>query len=794
MARSRQVGWTKCGLALALWAFPLLVPVADQVTLRSRMAEDKSSRTVMVEVQAISGQVVDEVRLELPRNSAENAALLLAPKGWKLERDGHSVRLSGPESSAPLRFSVLVFDVGSFERVNTRVRRQGRDLFSGQLNVSEVARPAKLSTTTGLLELPALLSPGETIEMKVLDPKRTPPDGQWVIAGASGTGMEPDRVRVQLPDELRPGQPLRVSYFDSWGEISVDALSVQDVTVSAKAPLPTANPRINGCARYAFLGQSVCVCGDFPESTWSHIKLDGQPAQLTSASRHVLRVALPDSLTPGRHTISGDSTAGFSEQDKAEVQALRLRGSIDSNALLRGQSTTMRLGVEGTSERMKLTVTNRSPGVVSLPGGNHQELETSGGAINGVERPVDAVSRGNFIIDYSLDAARCPCEENSPEDLSTASQAAPPFVPRRVLATVSAGSPAATYAAAQAVASENGMAVLDISLLALTNEALLTFEILDGVPVMTKVAALGGDSRLKLVQPDAIYVAAQGTSAPSNLRYGPRLIGADLVQSISRGEGVKIAVVDTGIDNGAVNLKSVSEYLDVTGTGWTPDAHGTLVAGVIAGEPGGVSPAANVVGVKSCVAESPLRAAAVCWSSTLARGIDSAAQKNARVINLSVGGPQDALLSRMVDSAQKRGIILVSAAGNDGPSGKPSYPAAFKGVLAVTAVDMQEHIYANATQGSYVSLSAPGVDIVSVGPGGRTQIFSGTSAATPFVSGAVALLLKERPNLSPLELRTVLQQTARRLGPAAPNSIFGYGVIDVCRAMAQVSTKQPSCR
>jgi subtilisin family serine protease len=242
----------------------------------------------------------------------------------------------------------------------------------------------------------------------------------------------------------------------------------------------------------------------------------------------------------------------------------------------------------------------------------------------------------------------------------------------------------------------------------------------------------------------------------------------------------------------------VAEYSDVTGTGWTPDVHGSLVAGIIAADSssgtGGIAPGAKLIAVKSCVAQSSSSAAARCWSSTLARGIDLATQKNVRILNLSVGGPEDKLLSRMVDAAMKKGIAVVSAAGNDGPGGKPSYPAAFKGVIAVTAVDANERLYPQATRGSYVGLAAPGVDVVSTGPGGRRQVFSGTSAAAAFASGAVALLLQQRPSLSPQDLQNLLQQTARPLGPATPDASFGYGLLDVCRAMVKLTNRQSTCR
>jgi Subtilase family len=789
-------------VALAWIGFcPSARGAGPQVTLSSRVTDD-SMKSLLMDVREPAAQMIDEVRLELPRNSAETAVLSLAPKDWKLERDGHSIRLSGPAARVPLRLRVTLFDLGVLDRVRTRIRLQGKDMLDAQLMTVELPRLNHASSTADFLELPPVIHPGEALEMKVLNPAQTPLDGQWIIAGVPATVKMPDHVRVQLPNDLPAGAPLRVSFFDVWGERIVDALSVEDTTLNGSTFSGPTAPKITGCARYAFIGQSVCVCGDFPEWTWNSIRLDGQPATIISASAYALKVALPDSLTPGVHEITGDPTAGFSPQDKTSVLALRLAGSIDANALLRGQSTTLRLAVAGTSEPMTLVVLNLSPGVVSIPGGNYQNIKTSGGANNSAERRVDATGRGNFQITYSLEGARCPCEEDQKEErLSTASSTVPIFVPRRVLATIAIGTPAAMYATAQAVATANGLSLVEVFPLASTNEGLAVFEIIDGVGAVAKAVALAADPRVTLAQPDVVYDTSQEAPSSAELIYGRRLIGADLVQNLSRGDGVRLGVVDTGIDNGNPDLRQrLAEYSDVTGTGWTPDAHGSLVAGIIAADstsgPGlaGVAPGAKLVGVKSCVAQSSRSAAARCWSSTLARGIDVATQKNVRIINLSVGGPDDKLMARVVDAAMTKGIAVVSAAGNDGPSGKPSYPAAFKGVIAVTAVDAAAHIYSRATQGTYVTLSAPGVDILSTGPGGRTQAFTGTSAATAFVSGAVALLLQQRPNLSLSDLRTLLLQTARRLGPTAPDPEFGYGLLDVCQAMAKLANRQSACR
>jgi subtilisin family serine protease len=148
----------------------------------------------------------------------------------------------------------------------------------------------------------------------------------------------------------------------------------------------------------------------------------------------------------------------------------------------------------------------------------------------------------------------------------------------------------------------------------------------------------------------------------------------------------------------------------------------------------------------------------------------------------------------MIEAASKKGVAVVSAVGNDGPTGKPSYPAAFESVIAVTAVDAASRLYSQATRGAFVDVAAPGVDIMSTAPGNRTQIFSGTSAATAFASGAVALLLRQRPTLTQTDLTALLRQTARDLGTTGPDAEFGYGLLDVCRALARLSSSAVACR
>ena len=168
-------------------------------------------------------------------------------------------------------------------------------------------------------------------------------------------------------------------------------------------------------------------------------------------------------------------------------------------------------------------------------------------------------------------------------------------------------------------------------------------------------------------------------------------------------------------------------------------------------------------------------------------------QKKARIINLSLGGPNEKLLTRLLAEAADRGIAVVAAAGNDGQHGQPRFPAALPQVIAVTAVDANEQIYPEATQGDFIALAAPGVEIVSTSPGGKVMVSSGTSFATAFVTGTAALVLEQQPELAPSALRSLLESTATDLGSPGKDPQFGSGLLNACQAVAQLRRDPKLC-
>ncbi|MDO5643749.1 MAG: S8 family serine peptidase, partial [Paracoccus sp. (in: a-proteobacteria)] len=169
----------------------------------------------------------------------------------------------------------------------------------------------------------------------------------------------------------------------------------------------------------------------------------------------------------------------------------------------------------------------------------------------------------------------------------------------------------------------------------------------------------------------------------------------------------------------------------------------------------------------------------------LIEALDWLAHEGARIINLSLAGPENALLAEKVAALEAGGVLLVAAAGNGGPRAAAAYPAAYETVLAVTAVDRRAQVYPRAGRGAHIDLAAPGVDVWTAASisGARTK--TGTSFAAPFVTAAAALLLEAEPTLGPAALRDRLRASARDLGETGPDPVFGHGLLSAPAPCAQ---------
>lgn len=284
----------------------------------------------------------------------------------------------------------------------------------------------------------------------------------------------------------------------------------------------------------------------------------------------------------------------------------------------------------------------------------------------------------------------------------------------------------------------------------------------------------------------------------------------------TKGKGVRVAVIDTGVDianpqlKPAVDAKSGVDYLkpekDGTGeqnekrgkTGGTVDevGHGTKVAGIIAARPRagtgfvGLAPEATIIPIRQNDEKNSGK------TDTMAKAIDHAIAQHADVINISQDttepqGP-DSDLAKAVRRALDKQIVVVASAGNDGMNGnlKDTYPAAFPGVLAVASSDRNNERAVFSQPGTFVGVAAPGVDVVSTVPGNGQCSDNGTSFSAPYVAGVAALLRAKYPyaktKWTAAQIIARIEQTAERSVNGHDNFV-GWGVVDPVRAVTDDS-------
>jgi subtilisin family serine protease len=269
-------------------------------------------------------------------------------------------------------------------------------------------------------------------------------------------------------------------------------------------------------------------------------------------------------------------------------------------------------------------------------------------------------------------------------------------------------------------------------------------------------------------------------------------VGATSSWAISTGDPVKVGVIDTGIDlkhpDLQANIKGGYNAINPLKSPNDDNGHGTHVAGIIAA----LNNSMGVVGVGPNIdiyAIKVLNAAGTGFLSDVIEGLDWAVANGMQVVNMSLGTSQDVQsFHDAILNAYNAGVTIVAAAGNSG--GAVSCPASYPEVIAVSATDQNNQIASWSSRGPEVDLAAPGVNIYSTYKGRSYATLSGTSMATPHVTGAAALTIDTKKcdlNLdgvcTPSEVQQRLEQTAIDLGDPGKDNLYGSGLVNVYNAL-----------
>lgn len=292
--------------------------------------------------------------------------------------------------------------------------------------------------------------------------------------------------------------------------------------------------------------------------------------------------------------------------------------------------------------------------------------------------------------------------------------------------------------------------------------------------------------------------AAAGRACGAERCFGRTVVGWQAPLTTCA-RGTRVGIIDTSVDLEHPSFKGrrikVGNFLGREALS-QHDWHGTAILSLLAGDVRGSTP--GLIPEAEFFVASAFRTDEDGNASTdtlsLLRAIDWMDAWDVKLINMSFSGPRDELIEKAIERLHRKGVIFVAAAGNEGPTAPPSYPAAYGEVIAVTAVSKDLRNYRHANRGTYLDLSAPGVEIWTALPGGKEGYRSGTSFAAPFVTGILATVVDGREGAHDEgELLKLL--SVRDLGPPGFDPIYGRGLIvapSACRKAGNAVVSQRS--
>jgi subtilisin family serine protease len=355
------------------------------------------------------------------------------------------------------------------------------------------------------------------------------------------------------------------------------------------------------------------------------------------------------------------------------------------------------------------------------------------------------------------------------------------FVPNEVILD---SFPTVSTPTLEAIAQRHSMTRMETQTFRLTGRRMHRWRLDGGGSVEAMIRALVSEQLIAGAQPNYLYSLAESAADRLNSdQYAPKKLNLTEAHKLSTGNRILVAVIDSGVDASHPDLVgAITANFDAMTDDLDPHSHGTGMAGAIAARRT-LQSVAPQVGLLTVRAFSLKASGQEATTFNILRGLDWAAEKGARVVNMSFTGPPDPRIKAALLKAAGKGLVLVAAAGNAGPNSPPLHPAAYPNVIAVTATDDEDVLFARANRGDYIAVAAPGVDVLVPGLNGTYQLTTGTSVAAAEVSGVAALLIERNPALKPGDIRRILMRTAKDLGPKGRDREFGAGLVNAFQAV-----------
>ena len=305
-----------------------------------------------------------------------------------------------------------------------------------------------------------------------------------------------------------------------------------------------------------------------------------------------------------------------------------------------------------------------------------------------------------------------------------------------------------------------------------------------GTTVQQGIANLRQEFPEYIIDANHHYNLQNSTKHIDPYRYGQQIVKWNQGAFSCRTPQLRIGMIDTSVNLDQPLLQRQTIHRESFLSASSPKApnnHGTAVATLLVGQTvsknHGLLPQASLFVAEAFRQNDLGDVEATTWS--IVRSLDWLIAQNPHIINLSLGGPENSLLTYAITQTLARNIPIVAAAGNTGPHGQSTYPAAQAGVIAVTALDASLQPYRHASQGSYIAFSAPGVDIWIPQGNGQGIFKSGTSFAAPFVTAAAAAIKQSNPQWTTKQIAHQLADSAIDLGVPGKDQTFGWGLIQI---------------